>query len=180
MRTLVYGLIVFAGLITVSCKDKDAEKKIAALEARLAELEGKGKSTPLQPTVTPNQPAEPEKKPDGPFAVVQFETTSHDFGTINEGDVVEFTYNLKNTGTAPLIIQNAQPSCGCTVPEKTETPIPPGGTGFVKAKFDSKGKPNLQNKSITVTTNAFPSTQVLTFKAMVTPKPAATEGPVKK
>lgn len=174
MRTTskYFLMIIAATFMLTSCKDKDAEKKIAALEARLSELEGKGKPT-LQPTVTtPATPAKPEEKPTGPFSIMSFETTNHDFGTITEGNVVEYTYKIKNTGTAPLIIQKAQPSCGCTVPQYTETPIAPGAEGFVKAKFDSKGKPNLQNKSITVTSNAFPSTQVLTFKAMVTPKTA--------
>jgi hypothetical protein len=110
--------------------------------------------------------------------VAQFETLEHDFGTVTEGQVVEYTYNLKNTGEAPLIIQSAQPSCGCTVPDWTKDPIPAGGTGFVKAKFDTHGKSNIQNKSITVTANTWPKQTVLRFKAMITPK--SDNGPVKK
>ncbi|HEX6890369.1 MAG TPA: DUF1573 domain-containing protein, partial [Chryseolinea sp.] len=77
------------------------------------------------------------------------------------------------------IIQSAQGSCGCTVPDWTKEPIPVGGTGFVKAKFDSNGKPNIQNKTVTVTANTWPKQTVLRFKAMVTPK-SAVDGPVKK
>jgi hypothetical protein len=101
---------------------------------------------------------------------MDFTSMDHDFGTINEGDVVEHTYKFKNTGAAPLIIQSAQGSCGCTVPEWSKEPIPVGGTGFVKAKFDSNGKQNAQNKTVTVTANTFPKQTVLRFKAMVTPK----------
>ena len=91
----------------------------------------------------------------------------HDFGTINEGDIVEHTYSFKNTGAAPLIIQSAQGSCGCTVPDWSKEPIPVGGTGFVKAKFDTNGKTNAQNKTVTVTANTWPKQTVLRFKAMV-------------
>lgn len=159
-----------------ACANKDAEKKIAALEARLSELEGKKSQSP-SPVATPEAaPAVNDAKPEGPLPVMQFATVEHDFGTIKEGDIVEHTYKIKNTGEAPLIIQNAQPSCGCTVPDYTKEPIPVGGEGFVKAKFDTNGKTNAQNKTITVTANTWPKQTTLRFKAMVLPKP---EGPAK-
>lgn len=173
LKTLFIAALV--AVASVSCKDRDAEKKIAQLESRLAELEGK-KSPAATPT--PATPA-PEEKPEGPLPVMEFTNTDHDFGTINEGDVVEYTYSFKNTGAAPLIIQSAQGSCGCTVPDWTKEPIAVGATGYVKAKFDSNGKPNIQNKTVTVTANTWPKQTVLRFKAMVTPKSAA-DGPVKK
>lgn len=166
MKTRLILLVVLVAALT-ACRDKEAEKKIAALEARLSEMEAK-KVAPGQSPVE-QQPATPEQKPEGPLPVIAFEQTDHDFGVIKEGDVVEYTYRFKNTGEAPLIIQNAQPSCGCTVPEWSKDPIPVGGEGFIKAKFDSKGKPNMQNKSITVTANTWPKTNQLKFKAMVTP-----------
>ena len=176
-RNMLMTLLI-AALVTVvstSCKDRDAEKKIAQLESRLAELEGK-KSPAATPT--PAAPA-PEEKPEGPLPVMEFSGMDHDFGTINEGDVVEYTYAFKNSGAAPLIIQSAQGSCGCTVPDWTKEPIPVGGSGYVKAKFDSNGKTNIQNKTVTVTANTWPKQTVLRFKAMVTPK-SADNGPVKK
>lgn len=166
-------LFIAIGALTIACKDKEAEKKIAALEARLSELEGKKTG----PVPVQAEPAAAETKPEGPLPALSFETTEHDFGTIKEGQVVEYTYKFKNTGEAPLIIQNAQPSCGCTVPDWTKDPIPVGGEGFIKAKFDSQGKPNIQNKTITVTANTWPKTSTLRFKAMVTP---AGDSPVKK
>ena len=168
--------IAMIAVITTACKDRDAEKKIAQLESRLAELEGKKSAG--APTATPATQA-PEEKPDGPLPTMAFPKTEHDFGTINEGDVVEYTYAFKNSGAAPLIIQGAQGSCGCTVPDWTKEPIPVGGTGFVKAKFDSNGKTNIQNKTVTVTANTWPKQTVLRFKAMVTPK-AVSDAPVKK
>ena len=183
MRQNVLKSFVFFGLLILlatACKDRDAEKKIAQLESRLAELEGEKSPDPATTTATPVAAA-PEAKPEGPLPVVEFETIEHDFGTINEGDIVEHTYSFKNTGEAPLIIQSAQGSCGCTVPDWSKDPIPAGGTGFVKAKFDTNGKTNAQNKTVTVTANTWPKQTVLRFKAMVLPKAASsTEGPVKK
>jgi hypothetical protein len=165
--------IFFAAVIVLAsaCNDRNAEKKIAELEARLKELEGKkakNDTTLPTPTTTAAQPA--EEKPEGPLPALAFQSTEHDFGTITEGDIVEHTFSFTNTGAAPLIIQNAQPSCGCTAPDWTKEPIPPGGKGYVKAKFDSNGKPNVQNKSITVVANTWPKQTVLRFKAMVMPK----------
>ena len=176
MKAKLIVLMILAVMAT-ACKDKDAEKKIAALEARLSELEGK-KTTPT--ISNPTAAETPEVKPEGPLPVLQFETVEHDFGTIKEGDKVSYTYKFKNTGEAPLIIQDAKPSCGCTAPDWTKTPIPVGGEGFVKAEFDSKGKPNIQNKTITVTANTWPKTTKLSFKAMVTPQADSSNGPVKK
>jgi len=159
--------------LVMGCRDRAAEKRIAELESRLLQLEG-GKTTAVSnPTATPTTPeATPvqETKPEGPLPVIQYEVEDHDFGTIKEGQKVSFTYKFKNTGDAPLIIQNAQPSCGCTVPTWTKEPIPVGGSGTVTAEFDSNGKPNIQNKTITVTANTWPKVSTLRFKAMVTPK----------
>lgn len=163
--------VVIVMLAAASCKDRAAEKRIAELESRLAQLEGSKAGT-----TTPAAAATPaaEQKPEGPLPVAEFESTDHDFGTVTEGQKVSYTYKFKNTGEAPLIIQNAQPSCGCTVPDWTKEPIPVGGTGYVKAEFDTNGKTNIQNKTITVTANTWPKTTTLRFKAMVTPKAGAT------
>ena len=172
-------LMVLVAVLATACKDRDAEKKIAQLESRLAELEGKKSPEAISPT--PAAPAA-EEKPSGPLPTMEFPTMDHDFGTITEGQVVEYTYAFKNTGAAPLIIQGAQGSCGCTVPDWSKEPIPVGGTGFVKAKFDSNGKHNIQNKTVTVTANTWPKQTVLRFKAMVTAKVSGTpaDGPVNK
>jgi hypothetical protein len=189
MKSFVFAAMLV--LVAASCRDKDMEKRIAELEAEVSELKGKKTEAPVATTttataVTPGVETTPtpetavpaaNKKPDGPLPVAQFSTVEHDFGTITEGESVEHTYLVKNTGTAPLIIQKAEPSCGCTVPDWSKQPIPPGGNGFVKAKFDSSGKPGIQNKSITVTANTYPVQTVLRFKAMVTPKATDAEGP---
>lgn len=173
--------IVLAGtlLLTSACRDRAAEKRIAELESRLSQLETNKGTTPSSPVATPT-PAEtqPDVKPEGPLPVMEFEQTDHDFGTVNEGQKVSYKYKVKNTGVAPLIIQSAQPSCGCTVPTWTHDPIPVGGSGEVIAEFDTNGKTGIQNKTITVTANTWPKVTTLRFKAMVTPK-SEQNGPTK-
>lgn len=159
-------LAIIFGAAMTSCDDKDAEKRIAELESRLADLE----STPstASPATTP-QKAAPAEKPDGPLPELEWSATEHDFGTIKEGDKVNYTYKFKNSGAVPLIIESVRPSCGCTAPNWSKEPIPVGGEGFVEVVFDSTKKPNAQNKTVTVTANTWPQTTVLRFKAFVTP-----------
>jgi hypothetical protein len=163
---------VIIATMTLSCKNRDAEKRIAELESRNAELESKLKTNNPVPPVAGNA-TEQAVKPEGPLPVMEFENLTHDFGTIKEGDVVEFTYKFKNVGDDKLVIQGAQGSCGCTVPSWSKEPVAVGGSGFITAKFDSKGKSGYQEKTVTVTANTFPTQTVLKFKAMVTGKDGA-------
>ncbi len=169
MKTIAIKAIVLVMLLGgfTACSDSASEKKIAALESRLAEME-KNKSN--SPTATTTPVKQPDVKPEGPIPAFEWVATEHDFGTINEGDVVTYTYTFKNTGESPLIIEGVRPSCGCTAPNWTKTPIPVGGEGIVDVKFDSKGKPNAQNKTVTVTANTWPKQTVLRLKSFVTPK----------
>jgi hypothetical protein len=175
-------MVIVLAAATVACRDKAAEKRIAELEARLNSLEGnKGTATPAAttPAADPAAATAAETKPEGPLPALKFERTDYDFGTIKEGQKVNYTYKFTNTGAAPLILQSVQPSCGCTSPDWTKEPIPVGGAGFVKVEFDSSGKPGMQNKMVTVIANTWPKQMKLNFKAMVTPKADGSSGPVK-
>ena len=99
-----------------------------------------------------------------------FIETVHDFGTIQEGTIGTHQFRFTNTGNSPLLISNAKGSCGCTVPEWPKEAIAPGASATLKATFNSNGKPNLQKKKITITTNTESGKEVLEIKAMVTPK----------
>lgn len=103
-------------------------------------------------------------------ASISFDKKVYDFGVVNEGDVVATSFKITNSGKTDLVITNAQPSCGCTVPVWPKAPIKPGESGEVKVKFNTSGKPNRQNKTITLTTNTESGREVLTLKGSVTPK----------
>jgi hypothetical protein len=99
--------------------------------------------------------------------IVQIIDSVYDFGTIKEGDFVEYSYRFKNTGKTPLVVFEANASCGCTVPEKPEAPIAPGEIGFIKVKFNSDRKPGEAHKTITISSNAIPEFPILLLKGTV-------------
>ncbi len=102
---------------------------------------------------------------------VQIIDSAYDFGKVTDGEIVTYNYRFKNTGTKPLIVTNAQASCGCTVPEKPEQPIQPGDTGFIKVKFNSANRVGQAHKSVTVTSNAQPPFSELLLTGEVIAKP---------
>jgi len=103
-------------------------------------------------------------------ASIEFDKTVFDFGTVNEGDVVEAEFIVTNSGKTDLIITDAQASCGCTVPVWPKEAIKPGESSKVLAKFNTDGKPNKQSKTITLLTNTAVGREVLRIKGNVTPK----------
>ena len=103
------------------------------------------------------------------IAIMTLEKETHDFGKVIEGEKVSYSFKFKNTGKADLVISDAKGSCGCTVPEWTKNPVPPGNSGVVGVTFDSRGKSGMQNKTVTLITNAIPNTKVITITGEVTP-----------
>lgn len=106
----------------------------------------------------------------GKLPKIEFDKIEHNFGTINEGDVVETEFIVKNIGESDLIIANAKGSCGCTVPNPPKEPIAPGDSAPIKVSFDSNGKPGNQSKTVTLTTNTENGRETFTIRAEVTPK----------
>lgn len=86
--------------------------------------------------------------------VITFTTNSIDFGDLAQGDKVSHTFQLKNTGTSPLIISNVAATCGCTVPSWPKEPIAPGKSAEIKVSFNSAGKVGKQNSIVRIYSNA--------------------------
>lgn len=103
---------------------------------------------------------------------ITFKNETHDFGNINEGDTVEATFEFTNTGNADLKITNIKASCGCTIPSNwSKEPIQPGESGSFTVKFNSKNKPNRQQKRISIVCNTEKGSEFVTIKAQVKPDP---------
>jgi len=169
------GMLFAVMLVVASCGNKEQEDRIKELEGKIAAMED-GSAT--NPTITPAKVAE-EAKPEGPIPTLNFKEKFHDFGEINDGDKVEHVFTFTNTGDAPLLIESAKGSCGCTVPQWPKEPIPVNGSGEILVQFDSKNKPGVQNKTVTITANTYPSVTTLNIKSTVN-KAEAAEGPVKQ
>jgi len=100
---------------------------------------------------------------------LQLEKQTHEFGNVPQGTPVTYEFKFKNTGNAPIVISNVQASCGCTTPEWTNTPVLPGKAGSIKAQYNAAAM-GAFNKSITVTSNATNSSEVVFIKGTVVDK----------
>ena len=101
-----------------------------------------------------------------PSPKLWMETNTYNFGIVPLGTPVSITFEIKNTGNAPLSITKAEPSCQCTLVDYTKTNIAPGETGFVKATYDAAimGK---FDKRIFLFTNAYEGEMDLILKGEV-------------
>ncbi len=103
---------------------------------------------------------------------IQWIDSTVDLGRINEGQMVEVAFRFRNTGKKPLVIRGVHPGCGCTVANPPAEPIAPGAEGEIKATFDSKGRPGVNHKSISVDANTNGSqTHEVSFNVEVIPQP---------
>ncbi|MCL2597005.1 MAG: DUF1573 domain-containing protein [Paludibacter sp.] len=105
---------------------------------------------------------------------ITFTNTTHDFGDVYVTDGrVSYVFEFTNTGTEPVVISKVNPSCGCTKPDWTQTPIAPGEKGVIIAKYDPStptGKAMVFNKTLTVVSNTGKNV-VLTIKGNQIPRP---------
>ena len=117
-----------------------------------------------------------------PFAVAQEKATTEtkaprltlvepikDFGTVPKGEKLDWSFEIKNTGSADLEILAAKPACGCTVADFDKV-IKPGQTGKVTAHVDTAAFAGPISKPVTLETNDpnTPTAQI-TISAIVKP-----------
>jgi hypothetical protein len=157
MKKLV--LMVFTALFLVgmvACQQSNAPENADAGAtpevADVASAEGEA-ADPSATADSPKKPGYQEQAEAMPATTVEWSETEYDFGKVKDGDLVRHTYSFTNTGSNPLVLQRAKASCGCTTPNWTQEPIPPGGKGEVAVEFNSKNKPGMQTKTVTVTGN---------------------------
>lgn len=149
-------VLAIAAMMIASCK------KAETTPSTVVQQEG-----PYPPPKTAPV-AEPERK--GPFAEMTFDKTVHDFGKVNQGDKVTYSFNFENTGEVDLVITEAKGTCGCTVPDYPKDPIKPGQRGKIKVEYNSAGKKGNQTKSVNITANTKKGREKLQIKATVIPK----------
>lgn len=86
--------------------------------------------------------------------VVSFTTVKHDFGKIKQGVPVNYSFDFKNVGTHPVVIESATASCGCTTPSWPKTPVMQKKGDKITAGFNAAA-PGPFNKSIQVKVAGF-------------------------
>jgi len=82
-------------------------------------------------------------------AVLSLKESQYDFGTIPQGRPVTHDFEIVNTGSRPLLIEDVQASCGCTSPQWDPAPIPAGKSGQVKVGFNAAAEGPF-SKTITI------------------------------
>lgn len=174
MKKILFVLAMGAMVLAASCKKTEElstnDPSSGGITAPPVEMP----QETAPDTVMLNPPPMPETQTappaDGKYPVMTFEKTTHDFGTINQGDVVTYVFKFTNSGQSDLIISNAAGSCGCTVPEFPKTPIKPGQSDKIKVSFNSNGKSGNQQKTVTIAANTANAKETLTIKANINPK----------
>ena len=69
--------------------------------------------------------------------VAKFKTETIDLGKLQQGNPTVATFSVANIGTEPLIIEQANPTCGCTISDYTKEPIANGKAGTIKATYNA-------------------------------------------
>ncbi|MDA9572899.1 DUF1573 domain-containing protein [Flavobacteriaceae bacterium] len=101
------------------------------------------------------------------FAEMTFDKTSHDFGTINDGQAQETMFSYTNTGDTPLVVTDIKSTCGCTVPQGwSRQPLSPGESSQFTVKFNGKGA-NKVSKTVTVTANTKKGRETVRISAFI-------------
>jgi tetratricopeptide (TPR) repeat protein len=101
------------------------------------------------------------------YAELSVEISTHDFGKLTKGELVKHTFRIKNTGLKELNINRIESSCGCTVPDFNYQPILPGEYGEIIVKINTTNLIGKQVNSITIISDAFPTTKRLVLTAEI-------------
>ena len=94
--------------------------------------------------------------------VAKFVSETIDFGKIKQGVPAKGTFTVTNIGTEPLIIEQANPTCGCTISDYTKEPIAPGKTGVINATYNAANL-NHFDKHLTVKFAGIDEIKQITF-----------------
>ena len=111
----------------------------------------------------------PAAAPDPNAPTMKFETKEHDFGTFEQDGNGTYMFLFTNAGKEPLVIKEAHGSCGCTVPKWPHAPVNPGQTDTIKVTYDTH-RVGVFVKTVTITSNANDSPNILTIKGKVLSK----------
>jgi hypothetical protein len=89
-------------------------------------------------------------------------TDKYDFGKIKQGVPVNTSFEIKNLGTTPLVIESATGSCGCTTPTVPKEPIAPGATAKLPVNYNAAAM-GAFTKTVTVKFAGITEPKVLTI-----------------
>lgn len=99
---------------------------------------------------------------------VSFDKTIHDFGDFGIDDGPKsHTFIMTNNTDKPVVIQTVISSCGCTAPEWTREPIPPGEKGSITVTYSNDQGPYPFDKMLSVYISGSAKPYVLRVRGVV-------------
>lgn len=98
--------------------------------------------------------------------VAKFKTETIDLGKLKQNNPQPAVFEVTNIGKEDLLIEQANPTCGCTIGEYTKTPIKPGEIGYIKATYNAKNL-GMFEKHLTVKFGGCDDMKSITIKGEV-------------
>ena len=106
---------------------------------------------------------------------IEFDAQEIDYGYAQRLSNPKREIGFTNVGDEILIIKHVKTSCGCMVASGDKEPIPPGGSGKIKVRYDMK-RLGIINKTVSVFSNSHNEPKiVLRVRGLVTNLPPAPE-----
>ena len=96
-----------------------------------------------------------------------FQEELHNFGSLQAGEIVAYSFQFTNSGTRKLIIEKTGSDCGCISVIFPEEPINPGENEYIEVIFNSAGEVGKVYKEIQISSNAGPGEIKLVITANV-------------
>jgi hypothetical protein len=90
----------------------------------------------------------------------------HNFGALKEGEIVSYSFQFKNNGTAPFRLSRVEPGCGCLTVKYDTVEIAVQATSFIEVIFHSDGEWGNQIKTVSIETS-YGETKTITIGAFV-------------
>jgi hypothetical protein len=99
-------------------------------------------------------------------AQITWTAKSIDIGRTLQNNTATASFELTNTGNAPLIISRVDADCDCTAPEWPKKPIMPGQKATITLQYDASSIGQFQKGAI-VTANTSPAQHSLVMTGVV-------------
>lgn len=81
--------------------------------------------------------------------VAKLNVETYDLGKVKQNVPATATFIVTNIGKEDLLIEQANPTCGCTISDYTKSPIAPGKTGTIHATYNAANVGHI-DKTLTV------------------------------
>ncbi len=81
--------------------------------------------------------------------IAKINVETYDLGKVKQNVPATATFIVTNIGKQDLLIDQANPTCGCTISDYTKAPIAPGKTGVIHATYNAANLGHI-DKTLTV------------------------------